>query len=495
MDLWDGVLFVIVLLHQAAAPYTKVEESFNLQATHDILFHGTNISQYDHLEFPGVVPRTFLGPLLLALACSPLRGLQALLGFSKWWLQPACRAILGLWTTMCIARFRRSFAKIFGPLEGRFLVLLCCVQFHLPFYASRTLPNTFALCLVLRALAAYLEGDVRWTVLWMAPAGLVFRSELVLLAGPLLCEWLVSARERRRVLAQACGWGLVGTACVLPGSVLLDSLLWRRLLWPELEVLLFNTWENQSHRWGVSPWHWYLTSALPRALQAALPLAALALLRDPRRLAPLLRPVFAFVALYSLLPHKELRFIFPAIVPLNAAAACTLAAIWRWSHSLARRGRKRAPLLPLPLPQLGALFVVGLLTASALVSAALLAVSSRNYPGGYAFAALHRLEAARTNLRVHIDVEAAMTGVSRFGELRPDWTYSKEEDLRPDEITSGRFTHLLTANATLASTSPFCPLHAESAFAGIAWSRGPLGLPWPELLFRNTIFVAVREDA
>ena len=69
-----------ILFHLALAPYTKVEESFNIQATHDILTYGLPVSrgfaqklrdQYDHLTFTGPIPRTFVGPLVLAIVSWP----------------------------------------------------------------------------------------------------------------------------------------------------------------------------------------------------------------------------------------------------------------------------------------------------------------------------------------------------------------------------------------------------------------------------------------
>lgn len=62
----------------------------------------------------------------------------------------------------------------------------------------------------------------------------------------------------------------------------------------------------RSSEWGVSVWHWYWTSALPRALAPALPLAVVGALLD-RRAAQLVGVAAAYVALYSYLPHKEVR--------------------------------------------------------------------------------------------------------------------------------------------------------------------------------------------
>lgn len=49
------------------------------------------------------------------------------------------------------------------------------------------------------------------------------------------------------------------------------------------------------------------------------------------------------------------------------------------------------------------------------------------------------------NSSVHIDVPAAMTGVSRFLQLRPDITYSKVENLNEEELLAMNFTYLITS--------------------------------------------------
>lgn len=44
-DIYDAILLAVVIGYLIWCPYTKVEESFNIQAMHDMLFYGTEIDK------------------------------------------------------------------------------------------------------------------------------------------------------------------------------------------------------------------------------------------------------------------------------------------------------------------------------------------------------------------------------------------------------------------------------------------------------------------
>eukprot|EP00727_Mastigamoeba_balamuthi_P000600 m51a1_g10537 putative dol-p-man:man c -pp-dol alpha- -mannosyltransferase-like (528) ;mRNA; f:37-1873 len=472
VDVWDAVVALAVVLHLAAAPFTKVEESFNVQACHDVLFHGADLAAYDHHEFPGVVPRTFIGALALSALSAPLSLAARALAASKIPSLLAVRAAMGLLVVYAFGRFRREVARRFGRDTAAILAVVTASQFHFAFYASRTLPNTFALVLVMLAYTKWSQERFRSAIGLLVFVIAVFRSDVVLLAAPMFVEPLLLRRSLS--FASAVMWGLVFAALSVGATVAVDTVMWGRPIWPEAEVFYFNTVLNKSHEWGVMPWHWYFSSALPRMMAFTLPLAALGLWLEGRRALSFVLPSVAFVVLYSFLPHKENRFIIYAVPVLNVACALALA------HA-ARRAEKS---------WFYTLVAVGGSLAVALTLAAtfcFLAASASNYPGGYALAQLHSSESASAapagGWSVHIDVPAAQTGVSRFGEA-PGWTYSKQEG----QVDLSQFTHLVHAEEHVDG---FRMVDATSSFKGVSLSRE---FPFVSVRMEPTIFVHRRKE-
>lgn len=149
----------------------------------------------------------------------------------------------GVFSWLCIVRLSNAVATVFGLPTAAFFAFLSCFQFHVPFYASRTLPNVFAFGPVVLALAHYLDG----TELWLNPVlltatAVIMRCDMVLLAGT-VCLSLVFTR--RMGFWRLVFWGLLSSTLALAATVAFDSLLWGRVLWPEGEVLWFNTVLNK----------------------------------------------------------------------------------------------------------------------------------------------------------------------------------------------------------------------------------------------------------
>eukprot|EP00535_Pseudo-nitzschia_heimii_P003589 CAMPEP_0197187184 /NCGR_PEP_ID=MMETSP1423-20130617/15383_1 /TAXON_ID=476441 /ORGANISM="Pseudo-nitzschia heimii, Strain UNC1101" /LENGTH=356 /DNA_ID=CAMNT_0042638695 /DNA_START=753 /DNA_END=1823 /DNA_ORIENTATION=+ len=324
-------------------------------------------------------------------------------------------------------------------------------------------------------------------------------------------SWLI---QRELSIAKALKIGIASWAISLVITTPLDSLMWQRPIWPEGEVFYFNAILGKSNEWGLSPWHWYFTSALPKAMQMTIFLLPLSMFRIIENLArmerkwsqptsykekkseygsnivwverqwlPYIVPVIGFVVLYSFLGHKEMRFIFPALPMFNLGAAIGMSKLTQVAFP-PRLQEKDKEYFVSWIGRIG--FVCGLVSIglTLVVSLIFVMVSKENYGGGEALRTLSLhvekvVEMSEERVReklsphVHIDVAAAMSGVSLFSQraakaMTPqlEWTFTK--DGYEDENSAlgkadgyEQFTHLLSENRDIVSTTKFSVVHVQ----------------------------------
>ena len=237
-------------------------------------------------------------------------------------------------------------------------------------------------------------------------AGTIFRSEIAILLAT-NCLYLLATKQMNLRNMVPLGVGTFVGALLL--SVPVDSYFWQKPLWPELWGFYYNAIQGSSSEWGVSPWHYYFTSALPRLLlnPLSIPLMLLACFHPgmTQQARGLAIPALGFVAIYSLQPHKEARFIFYVIPALTGVVALGANFVWT------RRAKSVLYMAGTALVCCGVLLSAG-------TSAAMLLLSSLNYPGGDALEQVYRLTRNETSpvIPVHADVLTCMTGLSLFGQ-------------------------------------------------------------------------------
>jgi len=482
-----------------------------------------------------VVPRTFTGPIILSCICRfflfpcSLFNINVGPNFVQF-LARFCLMIFNVFgwirlalavdripgtTTLSSSNEPSSTAKTIMT-TGAWLLTITACQFHVPFYSSRMLPNTFALSIVLQAYAYWIQNKIIHATALLVMATTIFRCDLLLLLGSLGLSWLF---QRQISIPTALKIGILTGIVSLILTVPIDSLLWQRLLWPEGEVFYFNTILGKSKEWGLSPWHWYFTTALPKSMLLTLLLVPLSMFRiieflvtvekrwrfskskdtNNNRVAnistglpasaslwvdtqwlPLMLPIFGFVGLYSFLGHKEMRFIFPALPILNLGAAIGLSKLSRLAFPCHLENKDKKVFVSL-IARVG--FGCGLFCLLLTFSGSLLfvTVSKSNYSGGDALRELssHIQNVALSSddvsknlspVNVHIDVAAAMSGVSLFGQrtaqaVTPsiEWKFSKdgyEEGMSVGHHGYEQFTHLLSEDPDI-SPSLFNVIHTQ----------------------------------
>lgn len=284
------------------------------------------------------------------------------------------------------------------------------------------------------ALVSTMVFRFDFAVVWT----LIFLFELVHLRGPQL---------RKIVLYKACFAPLV-----LALTVGVDSYFYGHWVWPELESFRFNVIDNRSSDYGISPFPWYFTHALPKALCTTTLWFFLTLLVSPKMWARIGLPALGMVLAFSCLPHKELRFIFPALPLFNLVAAMSMASGWQSRFRFLRFFFR--------------LLIVGSLALNFFVTGVSLWASSWNYPGGHAAEQLHAIENASAKVRVHRDIDTGITGETPYDRCNAGWQYDTNENYT-SATDYASFTHILTVSPS-SFASGFKVIAEEKGFESVA---------------------------
>ena len=480
------LLILVALVHLYFSPYTKVEESFNIQAIHDILEYGVkDISSYDHIKFPGVVPRTFISSLIIAGILKPLIKFGIIENNYKGTglaVQIGARAVIAVINIASIIFFKNCVQnKILKSLLSRVSISQKSVetkstissvvevdtesriapssslsywvdvfllgQFHLMYYCSRSLPNFIIAFAIANVAMGFLAMDkINVSVFLLSLGGVIFRMELgvmciALILGRIFIEVVVTEEmnfnqilKLQKGYAKLLKFSLLGAMIGGSASFIVDSYFWGHKTIPELESFVFNIINKQSANWGVEPFHAYFTKYL---MMFFLPPTVIILnyyglqysYNNFKLFLQLELTAIIHIAIMSLQPHKEWRFICYVlpIFTIIGANGC--------SFTLININYKD------PFGMLIPILISCSPLASMSISAVFSFISSKNYPGGVALQQFNNYilsnadEYKDRNVVVHMDTLTCMTGATLFGEINlPDYhvTYDKTEN--PEQI-------------------------------------------------------------
>ncbi|KAI9793977.1 MAG: mannosyltransferase [Piccolia ochrophora] len=261
------------------------------------------------------------------------------------------RIALATICALCETHLYRVISRTFNPRVGM-MFLLCLVFSPGMFHASAALlPSSFAMCANMLGMAAFMDwrGGLRTAqgIMWFGIGGVLGWPFAIALALPFLLEEGVLAVVSKTGIESTL-WrildGVVRSLIVLALGVCVDLFFYH-----SAEVVPFNiVWYNifsGSRRgpeiFGTEPWHFYVRNlvlnfnvwfvlallALPILLIQTLLGSGTTTLQSRLRSFVFLLPFNLWFAMFTLQPHKEERFMYPAYPALALNAAIALHAI------------------------------------------------------------------------------------------------------------------------------------------------------------------------
>ncbi|XP_061612458.1 GPI mannosyltransferase 3-like isoform X2 [Phyllopteryx taeniolatus] len=118
-------------------------------------------------------------------------------------------------------------------------------------------------------------------------------------------------------------------------STLIDRIFYEKWIFVHFNFLNVNVLDGVANLYGTHPWHWYLTQGFPVIIGPHLLFFFYGCFLAYKRYRILLVTIAWTIGVYSLLPHKEFRFIYPVLPFCMIFCGASVARMRTWRRAAA----------------------------------------------------------------------------------------------------------------------------------------------------------------
>lgn len=217
--------------------------------------------------------------------------------------------------------------------KSKWGAFILCTSWFWFYTGSRTLTNTLEAAMTTIALSYYPwhSRDESSVFLWPVYISAFIRPTAIVPWLPLILHHIKKSKFSavELIFKRYLLMGLI----ILALGVGLDSFYYGRFVCTPLEFFKFNVIEGIATFYGAHPWHWYFTSGLPTVMGITFIPFLLSVIqtlrnyRDYEQRLILLTSVAVTLTVFSVLPHKEFRFLLQ-ILPICLFLASDFLSHW-----------------------------------------------------------------------------------------------------------------------------------------------------------------------
>ncbi|KAL2022880.1 hypothetical protein VTK56DRAFT_4411 [Thermocarpiscus australiensis] len=326
------------------SPIQDCDETFNYWEPTHYLSHGYGLQTWEYS--PDYAIRSWLYIAIHALGANIRRLLPHSTKVAEFYF---LRYILAFVCALCQTLMWRAVCLALNPRIGLFFILALVFSpgnFH---SSTDYLPSSFAMYMAMLGAAAFMNwrGGLKTSqgIFWYAVGGVLGWPFAAALCAPFVMEEaffaMLSDKERFFESFIRLTRGVVATILLIAFDAAINTFFYRKfeiVTWNIIKYNIFST-TGGPNLYGTEPWTFYFKNLLLNfnawfiLALLSLPLFMLQKLFSRRtagetfqsglRTLVFLSPFYMWLAIFSLQPHKEERFMYPAypFLALNAALA------------------------------------------------------------------------------------------------------------------------------------------------------------------------------